>query len=664
MMKLKIPHKKKAMNENTIAKPKRSLRSKHKREKSKKTTAIKKERPKKKRKDRTAKERTKRHILRKKKQKLPLPKKRLFFKKDKAVSVKAGSANTAKRFRLLTFSRKMLLLCLAPMMLICILITVFSRQSLTKSVENEIEGALKIVAISLDETYSNLYQGDYEQDKSGKIKKGDVSISGNTDLIDALKKRTNYDITLYFNGMRLVTTLRSDTGAPANGTPADSAVYEKIMKGKTVFLSNVKLYGKEYYVLYQPLVNADGTVAGGIGVAKDATDVQKTIAAQTRRITLISIVLLVLAAVVIIFLTTRMVTVMKSTKHFLAKLAQGEFGVVPKQKHVKRNDELGDIYRSSVQLQQELRKIVDNIKQSSESLINSANQLTGMAQSTRTTVDSVCDSMRGITDASVTQNEETTVAIGNVQGMANEIAYISHIMDSLTQHANQMSEAEQASEAIIHQLNASNEETIDTITNVAEQINALHSSVESIQTAINMIQSIAEETDLLSLNANIEAARAGESGRGFSVVATQISKLADQSNSTAENVADIIANIIAEADRMVEMMGDVKNKIHEQQKKLDDTMDKSSAVALGVNNSLRDIDTIRNKISVLSQSGDSIQDIVTNLASIAEQNESSTQATMDSALGMSDTMNSLENASESLKDMARALDESLVRFKM
>ena len=150
MSKLKIPRKKKAMDENTISKPKRSLRSKHKREKSKKTTAIKKERPKKKRKDRTAKVHTK--------------------KKDKAVSTKAGSVSTAKRFRLLTFSRKMLLLCLAPMMLICILITVFSRQSLTKSVENEIDDALKIVAISLDETYSNLYQGDYEQDKSGKAK--------------------------------------------------------------------------------------------------------------------------------------------------------------------------------------------------------------------------------------------------------------------------------------------------------------------------------------------------------------------------------------------------------------------------------------------------------------------------------------------------------------
>ena len=664
MMKLKIPHKKKAMNENTISKPKRSLRSKHKREKSKKTTAIKKERPKKKRKDRAAKERTKRHILRNLWQKLPLPKKRLFFKKDKAVSAKAGSANTAKRFRLLTFSRKMLLLCLAPMMLICILITVFSRQSLTKSVENEIEGALKIVAISLDETYSNLYQGDYEQDKSGKIKKGDVSISGNTDLIDALKKRTNYDITLYFNGMRLVTTLRSDTGAPANGTPADSAVYEKIMKGKTVFLSNVELYGKEYYVLYQPLVNADGTIAGGIGVAKDATDVQKTIAAQTRRITLISIVLLVLAAVLIIFLTTRMVTVMKSTKHFLAKLAQGEFGVDPKQKHMKRNDELGDIYRSSVRLQQELRKIVDNIKQSSESLINSANQLTDMAQSTRTTVDSVCDSMRGITDASVTQNEETTVAIGNVQGMANEIAYISNIMDSLTQHANQMSEAEQASETIIHQLNASNEETIDTITNVAEQINALHSSVELIQTAINMIQSIAEETDLLSLNANIEAARAGEQGRGFAVVASQIQKLAEQSNDSAKQIDDITNVLIQDSTHAVDTMQGVQQIMAVQSDKMQQTEKRFADVYEGVEKAIGGVVTISGRTESLDDSRSKVVDVVQNLSAIAEQNAASSQETSASVVEVSNTLANISDSAAGLKEIAYQLDQSVKKIKL
>lgn len=569
-----------------------------------------------------------------------------------------------KQLRLLTFSRKMLLLCAAPMVIICVLITFLSRQSLTNTIEGEIEGALKIVAISLDETYSNLYKGDYEQDKAGRVIKGDVTISGNTDLIDALKERTDFEITLYFNEMRLITTLKRKNGAPANGTEADAEIYKQMMEGKTVFKPHLNLFGKDYYVLYQPLVNADGTVAGGIGVAKDASSVQKTIAAQTGRITIISLALLIITSVIIIWLTTRMVTVMKSTKHFLAKLAQGEFSAKAKDKYMKRNDELGDIYTSSVQLQGELRKIVDNIKNSSSHLILSADQLSDMAQDTRSTVDSVCQSMEGITDASATQSEETALAINNVTQIGNEIIHITDIMDSLTQHAKQMSDAEQASEQIIHELNASNEETILTITNVAKQIDTLRSSVESIHSAISMIQSIAEETDLLSLNANIEAARAGEAGRGFSVVATQISKLADQSNTTAEEVEGIIANIITEADRMVEMMDSVKNKIDEQQTKLNESMDKSSEVADGVNNSLEDINSIRDNINVLSQSGDAIQNIVHKLASISKQNESSTQDTKNSALGVSDTMNSLENSSEKLKDLAKELDDTLVKFKI
>ncbi|MCH5267916.1 MAG: methyl-accepting chemotaxis protein [Lachnospiraceae bacterium] len=566
--------------------------------------------------------------------------------------------------RIFTFSNKILLLCIAPMVIICVLITFFSRQSLTDSVENEIEGALEIVAISLDETYSNLYKGDYEQDKSGRVTKGGVAISKNSQLIDGIKEHTDFEITLYFNELRLLTTLKRETGTPATGTEADPEVYERIMRGDSFFRPDVSLYGKTYYVYYQPLCNQDGTVVGGIAVAKDASLVKKSITAQTRRITIISIVLLAITCVVIVLLASRTVSVMKAIKQFLAQLAEGEFRIKPAQKYLSRNDELGDIFTSSVQLQNELCKIVDNIKSSSSDLIISADQLTDVAQDTRSTVDSVCQSMEGITNASVTQTEETTLAIGNVGKIGEEIGYISHIMDSLTHHAEQMSDAEQASERIIRELNNSNVETITSITNVAEQINTLHASVESIQAAISMIQSIAEETDLLSLNANIEAARAGEAGRGFSVVATQISKLAEQSNTTAEDVENIIANIVTESDRMVEVMADVTDKINKQQAMLDETMSKSNEVAHGVHNSLEDINSIRGKIDVLSQSGDAIQSIVNKLAELSEQNESSTQDTMNSALGMSDTMNSLENSSEKLKTLAKELDETLVKFKI
>ena len=333
-------------------------------------------------------------------------------------------------------------------------------------------------------------------------------------------------------------------------------------------------------------------------------------------------------------------------------------------KITKRNDELGDIYNISIQLQNELRRIVSDIKKSSSDLITSADQLTNMAINTRGTVDVVYQSLEEITKGSATQADETGVAKHNVDRIGEQITYITDEVDSLTRHAEQMSDAEKASEVIIGELNASNEEASTSVTKIAEQINTLNDSIASIQSAITMIQNIADETDLLSLNASIEAARAGDAGRGFAVVAQQISKLAEQSNTTAEEVEKIIAEIISESNRMVEVMEEVKVKMDQQQQKLDETMEKSNAVAVGVSNSLDNIENIRGKVSVLSDSGDAIQDVVHNLASISEQNEASTTSTMNSAQGMSDTMNSLEVSSENLRQLAGKLDEALAIFKM
>lgn len=377
-----------------------------------------------------------------------------------------------------------------------------------------------------------------------------------------------------------------------------------------------------------------------------------------------SVVLMGVVSIIIVLLASKMVSVMEETRKFLGQIVKGELSTNVNKKITKRNDELGDIYNISIQLQNELRRIVSDIKKSSSDLITSADQLTNMAINTRGTVDVVYQSLEEITKGSATQADETGVAKHNVDRIGEQITYITDEVDSLTRHAEQMSDAEKASEVIIGELNASNEEASTSVTKIAEQINTLNDSIASIQSAITMIQNIADETDLLSLNASIEAARAGDAGRGFAVVAQQISKLAEQSNTTAEEVEKIIAEIITESNRMVEVMEEVKVKMDQQQQKLDETMEKSNAVAVGVSNSLDNIENIRGKVSVLSDSGDAIQDVVHNLASISEQNEASTTSTMNSAHGMSDTMNSLEVSSENLRQLAGKLDEALAIFKM
>ena len=489
-------------------------------------------------------------------------------------------------------------------------------------------------------------------------------ITGDNKLIDALKERTGFEMTLYFYNMRLITTVKREKGGRSTGTRLDKEIAEQINKGESVFVENADIEGHTYYAYYQPLLNADGAVAGAIGVAKESEDVQANIQGQTTKIIIMSVVLMGVVSIIIVLLASKMVSVMEETRKFLGQIVKGELSTNVNKKITKRNDELGDIYNISIRLQNALRRIVSDIKKSSSDLITSADQLANMAINTRGTVDVVYQSLEEITKGSATQADETGVAKHNVDRIGEQITYITDEVDSLTRHAEQMSDAEKASEVIIGELNASNEEASTSVTKIAEQINTLNDSIASIQSAITMIQNIADETDLLSLNASIEAARAGDAGRGFAVVAQQISKLAEQSNTTAEEVEKIIAEIITESNRMVEVMEEVKVKMDQQQQKLDETMEKSNAVAVGVSNSLDNIENIRGKVSVLSDSGDAIQDVVHNLASISEQNEASTTSTMNSAHGMSDTMNSLEVSSENLRQLAGKLDEALAIFKM
>lgn len=421
---------------------------------------------------------------------------------------------------------------------------------------------------------------------------------------------------------------------------------------------------KEIENTLQIVVDSDGSVNGAAEVAMDASSIQKIINGQIAKVVIFSLFFVVIISFIMILLSRKIVETMNDIKEFLARLAAGELGQAPEEKLLQRNDELGDIYGISVQLQAELRKTVKGIKESADGLVHSANHLTEMALNTQGTVEGVLDSVEEISKGAVTQAEGTATANNNVTKMGEQISYITDEVNSLTKNARQMSDAEKASERIIVELNASNEDTKSSLTKVADQIMIMNESVQSINTAVAMIQSIADETDLLSLNASIEAARAGEAGRGFAVVAEQICKLAEQSNSSATEIEQIINEVMSESDKMVEIMDEVKSNMDHQQAKLEETQAKYNAVAEGVENSLGNIDSIKEKMDVLSGSGTAIKDVVQDLSSISEQNAASAHSTMQAAQDMSETMNNLEMSSEKLQYLADQLNDTLAIFKV
>ena len=192
----------------------------------------------------------------------------------------------------------------------------------------------------------------------------------------------------------------------------------------------------------------------------------------------------------------------------------------------------------------------------------------------------------------------------------------------------------------------------------------MNKSVQSINAAVGMIRSIAEETDLLSLNASIEAARAGESGRGFGVVAEQICRLADQSNSSAREIEQMVEEILKTSQRMVEIMGQVTSSMERQQEKLEDTKKQYAAVSRGVENSFTHIEGIKKSIDELGGFGAAIRTAVGGLAQISGQTASFAGDTMETVQGVSDTMSGLEASSKELTGLADQLKENLVIFRM
>jgi len=570
----------------------------------------------------------------------------------------------AEKNRKIGIAQKLLAMCLLPMLIICIGITVFATKSLRTGIEAEIEKSLQIVATSVNETYTNLYKGDYSVSQSGRVTKGDAKISGETQLIDGLQAKTGFEVSMIFSTRRLITTLRNEKGARANGIEVDSEVMERIYQGKVVFQKKHELFGQLYYVYYQPLINSDGSVMGAIEVAMGASSVEELVQEQVTDIISFAVSLVGITAIFVALLSGAMVKTMQEIQSYLNQLVNGELGTKADKKLQKRNDELGDIYRISVKLQETLRKIVEDIKVSSDNLVESANQLASMSQNTRSTMDDVVGSMDEIWRGATNQAEHSTTANDNVLMISEQIDLIMEEVEQLTGLAARMDEDEKASEQIVEELSNSNEDTKRSIDRVEEQIAVMYQSIQGIKEAVGMIQAIADETDLLSLNASIEAARAGEAGKGFGVVAEQICKLADQSSKSASDIENIIEEFLSISDRMVDVMGEVKTNMEHQQGKLEETKEKYEKLSAGVECSLANIDNIKGKVSVLSDSRTAVRDNIEELAGISQKNADSSQGTMNAAKGVGSTMQNLEQASENLLRLSDVLKDCLVVFKM
>lgn len=381
----------------------------------------------------------------------------------------------------------------------------------------------------------------------------------------------------------------------------------------------------------------------------------------------ISLMVMVTVGFVIIgyIITKRFVRPIEDVAVVIAKMADLDFTPdAAMEKLTARKDETGVMSNAVAQLRGELVDIVSSIQDNSTQLFEASDKLNDNAKETANTVEQVENAVSDIAAGATSQAEETQNATENVVSMGNMISETAHEVELLKSNSEQVHNSSRQAQDILNELISVNDKTKVSIKEIYDQTNTTNESALKIKEATEMISSIAEETNLLSLNASIEAARAGEQGRGFAVVAAQIQKLAEQSNESALRIQEITDMLINDSTKAVETMQIVQDNMNIQSEKMASTESKFEEVNEGILSSINGITQIAERTETLNDVRERVVDGVQNLSAIAEENAASSQETSASVTQVSNVIIDISENADRLKVIAEQLDKDMKNFKL
>ena len=327
-----------------------------------------------------------------------------------------------------------------------------------------------------------------------------------------------------------------------------------------------------------------------------------------------------------------------------------------------RKDEIGVIARAITGLQKSLITIIHDIKNQSDKLLKASDEMYKYASNMNETTEQVDMAVGEIAQGATSQADQTQGASENVLSIGDMIEDADKRTTLLSDTAEKMKASGHTAVGILDELSETNERTRKSIDDISKQTRATNQSAGKIKEATTIISNIADETNLLSLNASIEAARAGDAGRGFSVVATQIQQLADQSATSAKQIEDIVEELISDSDKAVKIMDSVKEVIVQQSEDVERTKDAFADVSTGIEASLDAVSVISNKMTQMDTARRNVVDTVSSLSAIAEENAASTEECSASVSSITSIAESIEAASKELYEIADGLNSDIGKF--